>query len=78
MEHLHPIKYLMSSFKCKTHGAEDATVYGIKTPDHHPDSVVFEDLGTNKEFVESFLHLINKEGVSPSQLLYVVEDCIAY
>lgn len=73
MQEFKPVMYSMISSKCKSDGAEGATVYGIN------DGVnfVLEDVSANREVVGNLIYLLQKHEVSLEQVTYVVEDYIA-
>lgn len=77
MKNSQPIKYELVTSKCRTDGAEGATVYGVKISSNCSNYLKFEDISTNQADVERLIILINKGNVEPNQLLYIIEDFIA-
>lgn len=77
MQGLEFTQYTLVSSVCRTDGAEGRTVYGIQGSFGIQGPYVLEDISADKEQVETLLHMLQKHQVSPSQLLYVVEDYIA-
>lgn len=65
--------YSMITSKCKSEGAEGATVYGINSG----NDFVLEDVSARREEVELLIELLHKHYVSYEQAIYVVEDYIA-
>lgn len=73
VQEFEPTIYSMITSKCKSEGAEGATVYGI----NGSHDFIIEDVSANKREVEQLLDLLHKHHVSLDQVIYVVEDYIA-
>ncbi len=80
MNNSNPIKYELTTSKCKTDGVVGEPVYGVKallSVNEHNNIVEYKDVSCKKDIVEYFISLINRCEVSLEHLYDVVEDYIA-
>lgn len=75
MQNPKSILYELIISKCKTDGAEGATVYGIKYSNCEVDFMI-ADINANKDVVVHLIELLNRGKVTQDQLLYIIEDYI--
>lgn len=70
-----PFKYKLIESSCKEQELKHITVYGIQA-ECNEEVVVIEDISSIKDKVVRLIELIKEHSVSPSQLIYIVEDFI--
>jgi hypothetical protein len=70
------LNYQVVTSKCKSHGAEGSTVYGVKIvcSGDVDDFAEIDDISTDKREVELLIFKLNHGQVTPDQLKYIIED----